>query len=128
MSDAVSLINKSKNVFLLSDKTTNIYEVSPDFYNKHHLINITKDYKIVNETLVDIVNKEAAVIAAKLDIKNKVETTMSKTKAFISIKDHKNDFENNPKFRLINPAKSQIGHISREILQITKEIKVRPLK
>ena len=93
----------------------------PDFYNKHHLINITKDYNLVNETLVDIVNKEAAVIAAKLDIKNKVET-MSKTKAFISIKDHKNDFENNPKFRLINPAKSQIGHISREILQITNKL------
>ena len=93
----------------------------PDFYNKHHLINITKDYKIVNETLVDVVNKEAAVIAAKLDIENKVET-MSKTKAFISIKDHKNDFENNPKFRLINPAKSQIGHISREILQITNKL------
>ena len=82
--------------------------MSPDFYNKHHLINITKDYKIINENLVDVVNKEAAVIAAKLDIENKVEV-MSKTETFISIKDHKNDFENNPKFRLINPAKSQIG-------------------
>ena len=42
---------------------------------------------------------------------------MSRSQAFITIKDHKPNFETNTKCRLINPAKSQIGTISRQILQ-----------
>ena len=41
---------------------------------------------------------------------------MKKREAFISIKDHKENFENNPKCRLINPAKSDSGKISKLIL------------
>ena len=36
--------------------------------------------------------------------------------AFITFKDHKENFQNNPKFRLINPAKSELGKISKTIL------------
>ena len=50
-----------------------------------------------------------------LNISNRVDP-MSKTNAFISLKDHKPDFENNPKCRLINPAKSQLGKVSKAIL------------
>ena len=39
-----------------------------------------------------------------------------KRKAFISLKDHKENFENNSKCRLINPAKSDSGKISKLIL------------
>ena len=38
-------------------------------------------------------------------------------KAFVSLKDHKDNFNTNPKCRLINPAKSEIGLISKIILQ-----------
>ena len=41
---------------------------------------------------------------------------MKKREAFISLKDHKENFENNPKCRLINPAKSDTGKISKLIL------------
>ena len=41
---------------------------------------------------------------------------MKKREAFISYKDHKENFENNPKCRLINPAKSDSGKISKLIL------------
>ena len=41
---------------------------------------------------------------------------MKKLEAFISLKDHKENFENNPKCRLINPAKSDSGTISKLIL------------
>ena len=37
-------------------------------------------------------------------------------KAFISLKDHKENFENNPKCRLFNPAKSESRKISKLIL------------
>ncbi len=41
---------------------------------------------------------------------------MKKREAFISLKDHKENFENNPKCRLINPAKSESGKLSKIIL------------
>ena len=36
---------------------------------------------------------------------------------FITLKDHKENFMNDPKCRLINPAKSQVGIISKKIIQ-----------
>ena len=36
---------------------------------------------------------------------------------FITIKDHKSDFKTNPECRLINPAKTQIGRVSKTIIQ-----------
>ena len=36
--------------------------------------------------------------------------------AFITLKDHKNNFKNNPKCRLINPSKSEVGRISKAYL------------
>ena len=41
---------------------------------------------------------------------------MKKREAFISLKDHKENFENNPKCRLTNPAKTDSGKISKLIL------------
>jgi hypothetical protein len=41
---------------------------------------------------------------------------MKKREAFISLKDHKENFENNPKCRLINPTKSESGKLSKVIL------------
>ena len=41
---------------------------------------------------------------------------MKKREAFISLKNHKENFENNPKCRLVNPAKSDSGKISKLIL------------
>ena len=48
-------------------------------------------------------------------IGNRIEC-MKKHEAFISLKDYKENFENNPKCRLINPAKSDSGEISKLIL------------
>ena len=41
---------------------------------------------------------------------------MQETEAFISVKDHKERFPNSSSFRLINPSKSEIGKISKHIL------------
>ena len=41
----------------------------------------------------------------------------------ITLKDHKENFVNNPRTRLINPAKNEIGRISKAILDsINKEM------
>ena len=49
--------------------------------------------------------------------------------AFVTLKDHKDNFQNNPKCRLLNPAKSEIGIVSKNILgrinsQVLKAIEV----
>ena len=41
---------------------------------------------------------------------------MAKTPGFITLQDHKDNFESDPKCRLINPAKSELGKVSQTIL------------
>ena len=60
-------------------------------------------------------NNKLNHIANKLLIGNRNEC-IKKREAFISFKDHKENFENNPKCRLINPAKSDSGKINKSIL------------
>ena len=120
----VSDIKKSDKVFVLADKTTNIYKVEPDSYNRLLSNNITKDYKKSSRDDVDDVNKEAKVITEKLKIDDRVDMH-SENPAYITLKDHKGNFTDNPKCRLINPAKSQIGKISKQLLEnINTEIRV----
>ena len=41
--------------------------------------------------------------------------------SFIILKDHKENFNNNPTVRLINPAKNELRHISKAILDTTNK-------
>ena len=44
------------------------------------------------------------------------------------MKDHKENFENNPKCRLLNPAKSELGKVSKRILaRIVKSVKEKTM-
>ena len=84
--------------------------------------NITKSYKKTNGSNLATVNKEAKKIAKGLGIDERVEKFVEKP-CFITLKDHKENFDNNPKCRLINPAKSEIGLISKNYLdKINKEV------
>jgi septation ring formation regulator EzrA len=96
-------INSSPNIFIFADKTRNIYEASRDTYNKLIHDNITKTHKHGSEDTIDEIDSELKYISNNLGIGDKIEK-MKKLEAFISLKDHKENFENNPKCRLINPA------------------------
>ena len=76
---------------------------------------ITKTYKHGCEDNILEINNELKHIADKLSIGNRIEC-MKKREAFISLKDHKKSFENNPECRLINQAKSDLGKTSKLIL------------
>ncbi len=54
-------------------------------------------------------------IAENLDIDDRIDVSAQRN-PFITMKDHKPDFNNNPNCRLINPSKSEIGIISKKIL------------
>ncbi len=108
-------IKSSANVFVPADKTRNFYEMSPSDYQKSPAENVTKSYKHAQENTATDLKTELTTLADELDISNRVND-MTETQAFITLKDHKPDFENHPKCRLINPAKSELGKVSKFIL------------
>ena len=59
-------------------------------------------------------------IVQKLEIDERVEK-MQETEAFLTIKDHKEGFPHTLSFRLINPSKSDIGKISKSLLDTINE-------
>ncbi len=77
--------------------------------------NITKTYKHGSEGTISQIDDEIKHISNNLGIGDRIEQ-MKKREASISLRDHKENFENNPKCRLINPAKSESGKLSKIIL------------
>ena len=128
----IQKVNSSKDVFIFADKTRNLYETSPSTYNKLLTENITKSYKAGTENIIDSINEELKDITSSTGIGNPVDV-MAKTDSFITLKDHKDNFETKPKSRLINPAKSELGKVSKVILdaindEIRSKIKVNQWK
>ena len=117
-------IKQSESLYVPADKTTtNIYKVKPDDYNKLLNDNITAVYKRTDKNVVKSINKEAQTIAYKLDLHDRSECH-SRSPSFITQKDHKNGFVNNPKCRLLNLANTQVGKVSKvELDKINKIIR-----
>ena len=67
-----------------------------------------KKYKKANtlpkKPLPKRINREARKIAKTFDVADRVDT-MAKQECFITLKDHKEDYRTNPKYRLLNPRK-----------------------
>ena len=77
-------------------------------------------------------NKQAKKIPEKLNIDDRIEK-IHESKPYIMVKDDKKGFPNNPSFRLINLSKSDIGRISKKILdkinqRVIQETKVNQWK
>ena len=85
--------------------------------------NITKKYKKSNGKKLRDINFAAKKIAEKLSIADRVE--IMQEMAYITIKDHKDEFPNKIQCRLINLSKSNIGKISKAILDTINKNVVR---
>ena len=111
----IQRINNSNNVIVFADKTNNLYEVKPKFYNDLLRDNITKDYRLCDNKTVDTINSEAWNIIKDNRIEGKIPK-LGRSDAYITIKDHKDNFPSQIKCRLINPSKTHLGKISKAIL------------
>ena len=109
-------INRSTALYIPADKTINLYKVEVKDYEKLLHDNITTTYQKVSKDTARIINMEAKHIAEQLKLDDRIKQAPEQ-KAFITLKDHKPNFPNNIKCRLINPAKSNLGKISKKILQ-----------
>ena len=59
---------------------------------------------------------EAKNIAKTIQLSDKIEW-LAKTPAFITLKDHKDNFQSSLHCRLINPSKSELGKVSKSIVE-----------
>ena len=116
LQEDIKSIDQCEKALIFADKSRNLYEVDKETYGKSMMDNITKSYKKAGTSIENDINKDAKDIAKKLKISDRIEI-LPQQQAFITLKDHKDNFQNNPKCRLINPAKSEMGVISKQILE-----------
>ena len=115
MKSDIESISKSKNIYIFVDKTNNLYETDIKNYNKLLINIISKTYKNSDPAMFNTINKEAKHIAESWDIAERVDC-FARSNAFITL-NHKQNFQSNPKCRLINPAKSEIGNVNKFFIE-----------
>lgn len=116
LKDDLQKIKEDEHIIVKADKTTNYYKMQKEEYKSLLEKNVQKEYKISTAAKIDSMNSQAKHLASEIRLQDRIEVT-AKREAFITLKDHKPNFENKPTCRLINPAKSELGRVSKEILE-----------
>ena len=111
-------IRRSGKVIAFADKSSNMYMLNPQKYSQLLQENTTQKYKKTDYNTILDINKKTSKLAKKLEIDDRMEC-YAQTESYVTVKDHKENFPNVIKCRLINPAKSEIGIVSKKILQQT---------
>ena len=116
-------VRSENKMYVSADKTTNFYKLDKDTYNDLLKKNVTNDYKKTDMHTVDKSNQKQKEMVIKLDLEDRVFATAQKD-AYITVKDHKDDYQNNTKCRLINPTKPELGKISKmKLAKIVVDVK-----
>ena len=126
MKEDVSSINSSTEVLIFAHKINNIYKVTPEQYKKFLKDNVTKTYKKSSDLLEKSINMEIKQIAKKLERSDRIEH-LARSSAFITLKDHQENFSSKLPYRLINPSKSELGKVSKQILEKINKVMVQHL-
>ena len=89
--------------------------MTPQEHQKLLNDNVTKSYQKSPAKVQHCINLEAKSIANSFGIEKRTERLANAT-AFVTLKDHKENFLTKPTCRLINPCKSELGAITKSIL------------
>ena len=123
-SDLRNIVSDDK-VIIKADKTRNLYKSEKEEYLNFLRNNITSTYKKANKNIIDNISKKDKEVATSLDIDDRIYVT-APCEAYITLKDHKANYMNHPKFRLINRSKPEIGMVSKKMLsQIILDVKTK---
>ena len=90
--------------------------MSKDHHKKLLHDNVTKTYQKTPPRLEASINMEAKSISTKLKITDRVKR-IAKTPAFVTLKDHKDNFHSNPTCRLIYLSKNELGKVSKQLVE-----------
>ena len=109
-----SKIKGDSKIFVSAGKSRNIYKMDSETYEKLLHENITKTYKKTDKKRVRAINVDGQKIAKDLELEDRIEK-MQKSECYVTVKHHKEDFPHKI-CQLINPSKSDIGKLSKIIL------------
>ena len=112
----INKIKSSENLLIFADKTTNLYEMTPEQYKTILTNNVRKTYQKAERSTQLTIDREAKTFSKTLYLEKRMER-YSERPAFISLKDHKENFKHNIKCRLINPSKDEMGIVSKKFLE-----------
>ena len=115
LKDDLANINNNAEVIVSADKTSNHYLVDTEKYNDLVVKNIQKDFKKAAPGDIKKALEQQKEIVTKLDIDDRVLQPPPQD-SYITLKDQKSNFQNDPKARLLNPQKPEIGRISKKIV------------
>ena len=116
MQEDLKKLKNSPNIVVEADKTNNIYLVKPSEYKKLVIDNITQSYKICEQTEKENIDQKSARIAQGLELQDRIQK-LNENNCFVTLKDHKPNFQTYPKSRLINPSKYELGKVSQQIVR-----------
>ena len=122
LKEAIQRVKQSPNVSVFAETTTtsNTYEM-PEQRQKNFLRgNVTKTYKKAPLELKTSIDLETKIIVELINLDVRLEC-IARTPTFISLKDHKLDFRQNPSCRLINQAKNELDKVSKLIIEKINE-------
>ena len=108
-------VRSLKKTLTFADKTSNMYRLEKEEYRRLLQNIITTAYKKSNKEIESRINCEGIKYAKEANILDK-SVVNGTANCFITLKDHKANFLNHPTTRLMNPAKNEIGRISKQIL------------
>ncbi|GFR82547.1 hypothetical protein ElyMa_004101100 [Elysia marginata] len=111
-----SIKKKDNHLYVPADKTNNYYRIRPEDYEKLKNKPLQKEYKKSNRATTANISMGDKKVTQNLGLADRINVTAER-EAFIALKDHKENFYNNPTCRLINPCETEIGKISKQILE-----------
>ena len=125
MRQDVQQIKRSDKLYVPADKTTNMYKVDKEEYGRILQNSVTATYKKADDNIKNTINYSGRKILKDNPIIQRMNVN-AENSCFITMKDHKENFANNPTTRLINPAKNELGRISKVILEkITTQVRAK---
>ena len=111
----VRTIRDTQELIIEADKTSNKYKLPVPDYKELLNKDIHKDYKKAAPQDLRRATNHQKDIVKSYGLSERVMATQERP-ARATLKDHKDNFQENPKIRLINPTKPEIGRISKKIL------------
>ena len=94
--DLTSVKQNPDKMLVAADKTRNLYKMTPAGYKELKKRNVEKEYKRGPDNLLDTINSEDKEVAAELNLLGRQIYKVQKQEAFITLKDTKPNFLNNP--------------------------------
>ena len=115
MKEDINETKASDKIFVPAGKSRHIYKMEKQQNTKLLTVNITKTCQNYNKKEIININFTTKKITEKLSIDDHFQR-MEESEAYITVKDNKDEFPNKISCRLINLSKSNLGTLSKFIL------------